>query len=81
MKLIESYPELPLESLAVDGLSGCSDFRGSATAEPGGLRFDFAWDCKWRAEQEGWLDAYGDPDQIRAARTFDYQCFERLEQR
>lgn len=75
MKLLEERPELPLESVSVDAVSGCSDFRGTLDASPGG-RIPFAWDCKWRAETLGWNDAFGDPDQIRAAQTYGYQCFE-----
>lgn len=75
MKLLEDNPGIPFEGLFVEGWSGCSDFTGRATAQPGGLDFDFEWDCKWKAEQVGWKDAFGDPDQIRAARTYGYQCF------
>ena len=39
----------------------------------------FHWDCKWRAQQEGWVDYFGFPDQIRAAREFGWRCFERWE--
>ena len=28
----------------------------------------FHWDCKWKAQQEGWSDYFGFPDQMRAAR-------------
>jgi hypothetical protein len=45
----------------------------------GELKYDFAWDCSWRARQEGWFDFWGAPDQIRAAGEFGYQCFERFE--
>jgi hypothetical protein len=79
MKLLEARPDLPLDSLRVRGDSGCSNFTGTATAQPGDVRIDFNWDCKWRAEQEGWTDAFGDADQMRAARQFGYQCFERFE--
>lgn len=79
MRLLESHPEIPLESIAVEGVSGCSDYVGVAVAEPGAMRFEFEWNCLWRAEQQGWVDAFGDPDQIRAAQTFGYQCFRRFE--
>ena len=38
----------------------------------------FRWDCRWRAEQEGWHDAWGLPDQSRAAREFGWRCFAAL---
>ena len=81
MKLIEEFPDVPFESVQIEGRSGCSDFAGSALALPGSIRIDFAWNCQWRAEQLGWKDPFGDPDQIRAAREFGYQCFERFERR
>ena len=75
--LLEQAPELPIESLEVDARSGCSDFSGVATVRSSDAlrRFEFTWDCRWRAEQEGWLDVLGFPDQIRAAREFDWRCF------
>lgn len=79
MKLLETYPQVPFESLDVEAQSGCSDFTGQAVTQPGSTRFEFEWNCLWRAEQLGWVDAFGDPDQIRAAQTFNYQCFKRLE--
>jgi hypothetical protein len=79
MKLLETQPERAWDSLRIEGQSGCSNFSGKAVAQPGNRKIEFNWDCRWRAEQEGWCDAYGDPDQIRAARTYGYQCFERFE--
>ncbi|MFH0792706.1 MAG: hypothetical protein V2A74_01595 [bacterium] len=79
MKLLEERPDLPIESVKVDGRSGCSHFTGHLIARPGDTQFDFEWDCAWRAEQEGWEDAFGSPDQARAARTFGYQCFRLFE--
>ena len=35
----------------------------------------FHWDCKWRAQQQGWVDYFGFPDQTRAAREFGFDCF------
>ena len=65
--------------LRIDGRSGCSDFVGTVTVEGGGdaRLIEFAWDCRWRAEQQGWVDAYGFPDQIRAADEFGWNCFHR----
>lgn len=79
MKMLEAYGEVPFESVEITAESSCSAYTGSAVAEPGGVRFDFDWDCEWRALQEGWRDAFGDPDQIRAAQTLGYQCFRKFE--
>ena len=79
MKLLETHPEHPFESIEVQAASGCSDFKGSAKAEPGDIAVAFNWDCAWRARQQEWADHWGDPDQIRAAQTFGYQCFENFE--
>lgn len=75
MKLLEDNPAIAFDGLYVEGYSGCSEYTGHVLAQPGDMKFDFDWDCKWKAEQVGWNDAFGDPDQIRAARTFGYQCF------
>lgn len=79
MKMLEQHPETPFESVHIEGESSCSGFSGHATAQPGDQYFAYDWDCAWRAREEGWSDAYGDPDQIRAARTLGYQCFRRFE--
>lgn len=78
-KLLHERPDLQVEHVHVDAFSGCSDFRGvliATTADERVLAFDFVWDCHWRAQQEGWVDAFGLPDQIRAAHEFGWQCFE-----
>ena len=83
-QLLASEPDIAVERVTVDGASGCSDFRGTVTIAVQGepeRTFDFVWDCQWRAIQEGWTDAFGLPDQIRAARTFEWQCFERWQER
>lgn len=83
-QLMHAQPELEVEQVTVDGWSGCSDFRGTLTvvAANGDRRtFDFVWDCHWRAVEEGWTDAFGLPDQIRAAREFGWRCFERWQER
>ena len=72
-----NHPELDIEQVSVMGQSGCSDFVGRvelATAA-GFKAFEFVWCCRWRAEEEGWLDYFGFPDQMRAAREFDWRCF------
>jgi len=77
-KLLEERPDLAIENVSIDARSGCSDFIGALTANPGAREFEFVWDCKWRAEQTGWTDPLGFPDQIRAAREFGYQCFQKF---
>lgn len=76
-QLLSAHPELMIQNVTVDGVSGCSDFRGTMRVEClDGVRvFEFAWDCKWRAMQAGWTDHFGFPDQIRAAREFGHNCF------
>lgn len=76
-KLLEAHPDLEIESVTIDATSGCEYFRGELQVRtPGDERLvHFDWDCKWRAEQEGWQDYFGFPDQIRAAREFGYDCF------
>jgi hypothetical protein len=82
-QLLAVEPELPVDGVRVEALSGCADFRGTATVNAAGhtRTFDFVWDCHWRAVHEGWVDAFGLPDQIRAAREFGWQCFERWAER
>ena len=76
-QILDSQPDLAVEEISVDARSGCSDFSGVVdvyTAEAV-HRFEFTWCCRWRAEQEGWKDYFGFPDQIRAAREYDFRCF------
>ena len=82
-QLLSAEPEMVIQAVAVEGWSGCSDFRGRVAVEtPDGVReFDFVWCCKWRALQEGWVDYFGFPDQMRAAREFDWRCFESWRER
>ena len=82
-QLLHALPALPVERVHVDAVSGCSDFVGTLSVTADGTQFqvDFAWCCHWRAKQEGWTDAFGFPDQIRAAREFGWDCFERWEPR
>lgn len=81
-KALEEYPELALESIEVRGSSGCEYFRGHLHLRTaGGERVvRFHWDCKWRAEQEGWKDWFGLADQARAAREFGHDCFRSWEE-
>lgn len=82
-QLLTSEPALEVDGVRVDAASGCSDFRGTLVVRTGEQErtFDFVWDCQWRAVQEGWTDMFGLPDQIRAARTFDWRCFARWSER
>lgn len=79
VQLLSAEPDLAVRSAKVRGASGCSDFTGEIIVEtPTATRtFSFVWCCRWRAEQEGWKDYFGFPDQIRAAREFGWDCFQR----
>ncbi len=80
--LLESRPQLDIRSVEVEATSGCSDFRGTLAVRTGDaeLRFRFVWDCAWRAAEAGMKTFWGDPDQQKAAREFDYRCFETFEE-
>jgi hypothetical protein len=79
--ILASEAHLPIERIALRARSGCSDFVGTVQVHTTTETFvyEFVWDCRWRAEQEGWTDYFGFPDQIRAAREYDWRCFERWE--
>ena len=76
--LLEAEPTLRLERVRIDGSAGCSDFRGLIEAEMDGVvrQWQFTWCCRWRAVEQGWVDCFGFPDQMRAAREFGHRCFE-----
>jgi hypothetical protein len=78
MQLLTRESSLPITRVTVRGRSGCSDFVGEVKVETVSEThvFDFVWDCRWRAEQEGWTDCFGLPDPMRAAQEFDWQCFQ-----
>jgi hypothetical protein len=80
-QVLASEPHLPIERIAVRARSGCSDFVGTVQVHTASEThvYEFVWDCRWRAEQEGWMDCFGFPDQIRAAREYDWRCFLRWE--
>lgn len=82
-QLLAQEPALEIERVVIRGSSGCSDFVGSLDVETssGPAVFDFAWDCRWRAQNEGFVDYFGFPDQSRAAHEFDWQCFRQWERR
>lgn len=79
--VLSTEPQLPIERISLRGRSGCSDFVGTVQlhTESETRVYEFVWDCRWRAEQEGWTDCFGYPDQIRAAREYDWRCFVRWE--
>ena len=82
-KVLETFADAPIESVRISGRSGCEYFRGEliiGMAEEE-LHVGFDWDCRWRAQEQGWSDYFGLPDQIRAAREFGYDCFRQWEVR
>lgn len=76
-QMLSAEADLPIERISLRARSGCSDFAGVVDVHAAGERhaFEFVWDCRWKAEQEGWTDWFGLPDQIRAAQEFDWRCF------
>ncbi len=79
--ILSAEPHLPIERVTLQARSGCSDFVGRVHVHTTHdvCVYEFTWDCRWRAEQEGWTDCFGLPDQIRAAEEYDWRCFERWE--
>lgn len=77
--LLEAQPRLAIDSVKISASAGCSDYRGTLTVNDS-TRFNFVWDCAWKANQLGWKDYFGNPDQPRAAQTFGYRCFEVFEE-
>jgi hypothetical protein len=75
--LLSAERELEIESVRIHADSGCSDLTGmiDVTCADAVRRFSFAWDCAWRASELGWTDCFGFPDQMRAAREYDWRCF------
>jgi len=82
-QLLHAEPALAIEAVAVDGVSGCCDFRGVVNVVVGGREraWEFTWDCRWRARESGYVDIMGWPDQARAAREFGWQCFSAWHER
>jgi hypothetical protein len=77
-QILSSESDLPVEAIALTAESGCSDFAGTVHIDAARNEtrvFEFEWCCRWKAAQQGWLDHFGLPDQIRAAREFDWRCF------
>jgi hypothetical protein len=82
-KVLVEYPELEIESIEIRAHSGCEYFRGELTLHTSGSSHvvAFHWDCRWRAEENGWHDYFGFPDQTRAAREYGWDCFRDWEER
>ena len=80
-QLLHAHPDLPVERVMLAARSGCSDFTGEIVAYTGDAahRFSFTWCCAWRAQELGWKDCFGFPDQTRAAREYGWRCFQRWE--
>lgn len=78
MQLLSTEADLPITRVVVRGRSGCSDFSGEVKVETISEThvFDFVWDCRWRAQEEGWTDCFGLPDQMRAAQEYGWRCFQ-----
>lgn len=79
MKLLDECREEPITEVDIQGASSCSSYLGTLTFGPNNGKIAFNWDCAWKAKQEGLKTWYGAPDQMKAARLFGYQCFERFE--
>lgn len=75
--LLSAERDLEIESVRLHADSGCSDLIGTidVTCSDSVRRFSFAWDCAWRAREQGWTDCFGFPDQMRAVREYDWRCF------
>jgi len=75
--LLSTERDLEIESVRLHADSGCSDLIGTidVTCSDAVRRFSFAWDCAWRAREQGWTDCFGFPDQMRAVREYDWRCF------
>lgn len=76
-QVLSAEADLPIDRISLRARSGCSDFTGVVEVHAAGEHhaFEFVWDCRWKAEQEGWTDWFGLPDQMRAAQEFDWRCF------
>src|SRR5881394_3452466 len=74
-QLLHREPALRIESARIRGTAGCADFRGEVAVTVDGeeRRWEFVWDCRWRAREAGLLDGLGYPDQSRAAREFGWR--------
>ena len=79
-QLLHAEPQLAVDRVSVHAISGCADYVGSLTVTDAAgdtHRFEFEWNCEWKAREMGYVDGFGFPDQIRAAQEFDWRCFQR----
>jgi hypothetical protein len=79
-QLLAAEPALAVDQVRIRAASGCADYVGRmdvVDAAGQSHSFEFEWNCEWKATQLGYVDAFGLPDQIRAAREFGWQCFAR----
>ncbi len=77
-QLLHAEPTLAIDRVEVRAISGCADYAGAVTVtDADGVTHEFAfeWNCEWKAQQLGYVDHFGFPDQIRAAQEFGWQCF------
>ncbi len=77
-QLLHAEPTLAVDRVDVRAVSGCADFAGAVSvtdADGVASEFAFEWNCEWKAQQLGYVDHFGFPDQIRAAHEFGWQCF------
>lgn len=75
LRVLETHPELPIESARLEAFSQHSSYTGQIIVEPNSVRFQFTWDPEWKATQLGWKTARGAPDYNRAARERGPHCF------
>ena len=75
MKVLEMYAEEPIEAVAIEARSGCSDYVGRLVIRPSGTTVRFDWNCAWRAREAGLVGFFKLPDQLRGVQEFGYQCF------
>lgn len=78
MQLLESCADEEISDVQIAGVSTCSAFRGTVAFGPAEKKFTFEWDCRWKAEEAGFVTWYGAPDQSKAAEVFGYQCFRQF---
>lgn len=78
MKILETIPDHPIERIRIDAVSTCATYEGRTVVEPGGLEYQFVWDCAWRAKKNKVKNIWGLTDQAEAAKRFGYQCFRRF---
>lgn len=75
LQVLDLHPELEAESACVEGFVKPTEYTGEITLQPDNVRFSFVWDCKWKAEQMGWVTPTGQVSFSRATREFGHQCF------